>query len=83
MIFRGVQMDDPDEAEEAIAYIRQSTANPIRRFLDVVVEHRLEDPSTSERGSRPAARKGERRAGAHARWRQRFKSVVRLIAMRR
>ena len=31
------------EADEAVAHIRQSTADPIRRFLDSVVSSRLEE----------------------------------------
>jgi hypothetical protein len=33
------------EADEAVAFIRQNTADPIRRFLDSVAHSRLEEAS--------------------------------------
>ena len=59
------------EKEEAIAHIRRSTAIPIQRFLDAVLEHpsSLENPPSSEGEPAWATLEGARRPRLGGRWR--------------
>jgi hypothetical protein len=58
-----------DEADEALAHIRQNTAAPIQRFLDSIAAARLEETTSRRdrvaggpsRPSRPDVAKGLRR----------------------
>ena len=58
-----------DEADEALAHIRQNTAAPIQRFLDSIAAARLEETTSRRdrladgpsRPSRPRVDKGLRR----------------------
>ena len=65
-----------NEPEEAIAHIRRSTAVPIQRFLDAVMEYPLEDPPPPEGNPAPAAREGARRERLDGPWRRRVESVM-------
>jgi hypothetical protein len=69
-------MKQPDkEADEAVAHIRQNTADPIRRFLDSVVSSRLEEATCLQDKQTPQARKPNRLQAiprAWARTRQRL-----------
>jgi hypothetical protein len=51
------------DADEAIAYIRRSTAEPIRRYLDRAAEHRLGDPWPAGSRTEPPASKRLRSGG--------------------
>jgi hypothetical protein len=54
-------MKQPDnEADEAVAHIRQNTADPIRRFLDSVVSARLEEATCLQDKRTPQTRKPNR-----------------------
>jgi hypothetical protein len=48
------------EADEAVAFIRQNTADPIRRFLDSVVSSRLEEETCLQDRRTPEPQKTKR-----------------------